>query len=249
MQAPKTNGSNEQLVFGGSKYISLGDKEPIEILVLDDYNQPLTGRTDVHIRIRRHQDDLYYDWADDTFKVAGDVSQPTQALQEVSALYSPGIYRLNTIKHARGWNTSLIDNPGTNDVYDITVLQAGGTDISGLPVGYELHVGTLSILPSEIADAVWDAQQSAHTVAGSFGDLVRRIVGLQKENYYIDQMIYNVRGLMTSGRIRLFHTKADALAATEGGTGEGEFATYSFDSTETPGATERAKTARSVRDS
>lgn len=229
---------------GGSKYIFPGAKEPIEVQLFDQFGQPLAGKTDIYVRIRRHQDDLYYDWSDDTFKAPGSVVQMNEVLQEISATYSPGIYRLNTVTHVRGWDTSLITNGGNTDVYEITIVQVGGTDAVGLPVGYELHVDPAG----NIAAAIWDAAQSDHTIAGSFGDLLRRVAALQKENYFIDQMTYNPQGLMLTGRIRLFVTKAAALAATDGGVGEGEFATYSFDTTETVGSPERARTARSVRD-
>lgn len=263
-----------------SKYIFPGYKEPIEIQLFDQYGQLLKGKTNIYVRIRRHQDDYFFDWSNNTFKEPASVVKMNEVLAEVSMTYSPGIYRLDTATHVKGWDTSLITNGNDNDVYEITIVQIGGLDAVGMPVGFELHVDPLLAaiddvssqiddLPSaidtaltathgtgswqsaaagNIADAVWNAMQTDHTIAGSFGDLVRRVVALQKENYFIDQMNYNIQGLMTSGRIRLFNTKAEALAATDGGTGEGEFATYSFDTTETVGAPERAKTARSVRD-
>lgn len=235
---------------GGSKYILPGAKEPIEIQLLDEDSKPLPGKTDIFIQIRRHQDDLYFDWSDNTFKWPSTVITRHQVLSEVSAAYSPGIYRLDAgPTHAKGFNTAAITNPGTADVYDIDVVQIGGTDALGLPQGYELHIYDLTVgLPAVIADAVWNAMQVDHRVVGSFGELVQRIVALQKENYYIDNMTYNTQGLMLTGRIRLFYNKTDANAATPGGSGQGEFATYTFTTTPTLGHPERAATARSVKE-
>lgn len=235
---------------GGSKYILPGAKEPIEIQLIDQFNRLLTGKTDIFIQIRRHQDDRYFDWSDNTFKNPSIIVTRHQALSEVSAAYSPGIYRLDAgPTHAKGFNTAVITNPGSADVYDIDVTQIGGDDATGLPQGYELCIYDLTVgLPEVIADAVWNAMQVDHRVVGSFGELVQRVAALQKENYYIDNMTYNTQGLMLTGRIRLFYTKTDANAATPGGSGQGEFATYTFTTTPTPGHPERAATARSVKE-
>jgi len=237
-------------VQGGSKYILPGAKEPIEIQLIDQFNRLLTGKTDIFIQIRRHQDDRYFDWSDNTFKNPSIIVTRHQALSEVSAAYSPGIYRLDAgPTHAKGFNTAVITNPGSADVYDIDVTQIGGDDATGLPQGYELCIYDLTVgLPEVIADAVWNAMQVDHRVVGSFGELVQRVAALQKENYYIDNMTYNTQGLMLTGRIRLFYTKTDANAATPGGSGQGEFATYTFTTTPTPGHPERAATARSVKE-
>ncbi|MGD9209154.1 MAG: hypothetical protein PVI90_00185 [Desulfobacteraceae bacterium] len=161
---------------GGSKYIKLNAKEPIEIQVFNDAEQLLKGLTDLYVRIRRHADDLYFDWNDATFKAPATVIQMEQVLEEVSPTYSPGIYRLNrTIApmHVKGFDTSIITNPGSGDVYDITIVQIGGTDAAGLPTGYELHVDPTILTLTEIADAVWDETKSGHTTPGSFGEEVQ----------------------------------------------------------------------------
>ena len=222
----------------------------MEIIVVDINGQPLTGKTDICVQIRRHQDDFYFDWSDNTFKTPSTVVARYQALAEVSPAYSPGVYRLNVgPQHIKGFDTAAITNPGTADVYDIDVVQTVGTDAAGLPQGYELQIYDLSVgLPAAIADAVWNAMQVDHRLTGSFGELLQRIVALQKENYFIDNMVYNTQGLMLSGRIRLFRTKTETDTATNGGSSEGEFATYAFTTTPTPGRPERAATAKSVRE-
>jgi hypothetical protein len=235
----------------GSKYIKPGAKEPIEVQVFDRYWEiPLLGKTDLYVKIRRIADAFFLDWNDNTFKNPATVITLRAVLSEVSPTYSPGIYQLNRAPgHIRGFDTSQITNAGVTDVYDVTIEQVGGTDGAGLPIGYELHVRADATLPTEIADAVWDAMQVDHDVLGSFGDLMRRIVALQKENYVIDNAVHNPQGLLITARIRLFENKADVLAATDGGVGEGEFATYNFVTTPDGSKPAIADVVRSMRDS
>lgn len=209
---------------GGTAYVETGGKEPIEVQIFNRFTgKPLTGKTDLKVRIRRHNDDLYFDWDDNSFKAYGSVVQLLQPLSEVNATQSPGIYRLSTVTHLRGLDTSQISGLSNSDSLEVTILQDGGSDAAGLPIGFELKVG-------------------------NFLDTILRIVALQKENYYIDQMTYNTPGLMTSARIRLFRTKAEADAATDGGSGEGEFATYTFTATPDGTRPELASDVRSVKD-
>ncbi len=238
-------------MFGGSKYIKPGAKEPVEIQVFDKYTRvPLVGKTDLFLKIRRVADDLYFDWNDQRFKDPATAVVLRALLTPLdTAVYSPGVYELNRLPdHAKGFDTSKIVNAGPNDVYNVTVEQVGGTDAGGLPVGYELQLRPDVTLPAEVADAVWNTMQTDHHVLGSFGDLMRRIVALQKENYVIDNMVHNPQGLMTNARIRLFENKDDVLAATDGGVGEGEFATYDFVTTPDVARPAIADVARSMRD-
>jgi len=48
-------------------------------------------------------------------------------------------------------------------------------------------------------------------------DLVKRALGLIHENIFIDETVYDANGQMTSGRVRLFNSKTDVDAATDGG--------------------------------
>jgi len=177
---------------GGSKYIKLGAKEPIEIQVFDDAENLLKLLTDLYVRVRRHADDLYFDWSDATFKAPASVVQMEQVLEEVSPTYSPGIYRLNRTTapaHAKGFDTAAITNPGSGDIYDVTIVQIGGTDAAGLPTGFELHVDPTIVTPTLIADAVWDEQKGGHNVAGSFGEEVQTHATPAEVNAEADQAL------------------------------------------------------------
>ena len=52
------------------------------------------------------------------------------------------------------------------------------------------------------------------------------MAGLMQSNYVLDQTIYNASGVLTSARIRIFPNSASASAATNGGMGEGEIASF-----------------------
>lgn len=58
-----------------------------------------------------------------------------------------------------------------------------------------------------------------------------RLLGLNLENTFIDNCTYDPNDMLTAGRLRVFDTKANAQAATEGGVGEaGELAEYTVES-------------------
>jgi hypothetical protein len=86
-----------------------------------------------------------------------------------------------------------------------------------------------------IASAVWDADITSHSGSGSFGELVQsygpilqRILGLDQENFYIDQTqftSYEGTDLMTQCRMRIYDSDTNV------GTDSGVLATYQMVST------------------
>ena len=61
-------------------------------------------------------------------------------------------------------------------------------------------------------------------------DMVRRLLGLNHENIFIDNTGYDANGQMVEARIRIFDTKENCEAATDGGSETtGLIATYSLD--------------------
>lgn len=89
--------------------------------------------------------------------------------------------------------------------------------------------------PLIIADTVWDEPAADHVAAGSVGaelqdqgTLLLRILGLDQENFYIDQtqfQSYEDQELMTQCRMRIYDTASNV------GTGSGVLATYQMVST------------------
>jgi hypothetical protein len=181
--------------------IQTGDTEPIAIVAEDATGERVTGKTDIKVKVQRLSDDFFFDWDDNTFKDPNLVIKLLEVLDEVSSTYSPGIYRLDTANHVNGFDTSQIVNPKPDDTYYVTAVQDGGTDIATLPSDGEIKVG-------------------------QYVDDLNIILGLVQNNFFLDQTVYNGAGLLTSGRIRLFPDKASTDAATDGGTGEGELASF-----------------------
>ena len=61
-------------------------------------------------------------------------------------------------------------------------------------------------------------------------DMVRRSLGLNKENIFIDNTNYDANGQLISGRVRLFDSKTNCDLATDGGSETiGLIATYAID--------------------
>ena len=123
-------------------WIQSGDIEPIVVLVLSTSAQPLTGLTDVKLQVFRRSDGRYFDWNDNTFKTPATIIEIDKALEEISATYSPGQYKLNVpVHHVNGFNTSSITNPNVNDVYFFTAEQVGASTASNLPQVGQLRTG------------------------------------------------------------------------------------------------------------
>jgi hypothetical protein len=121
--------------------IQTGQKEPVLTIVLDSSGDLLINKTDIKLRIRRLSDGYYLDWSDNIFKTGASVVDMLVALEEISATYSPGEYRLNTTEHVKGFDPSSISNVVDNDVYFLISIQDGGTDASNMPQTGSIKVG------------------------------------------------------------------------------------------------------------
>lgn len=76
-----------------------------------------------------------------------------------------------------------------------------------------------------IANAVLDAARSGHATLGSVGEGIALACGLLQGNFYMDNVTNTANGQIAA-RIRVFHDSVTTLAATAGGSGEGEFASF-----------------------
>jgi hypothetical protein len=122
-------------------WIQADDIEPIVVLALDDLRDPVTGKTDVKLKIYRKYDDYFLDWDDNQFKPAVSVTTLTLQMEEVNAVYAPGEYRLNYGAHIKGFNPASITNAQSEDVYFFIAIQDGGTDVANLPQVGQIRVG------------------------------------------------------------------------------------------------------------
>ena len=84
---------------------------------------------------------------------------------------------------------------------------------------------------SQVATAVLDALLSDHSVAGSIGEGIAIAAGLLQGNFFMDETVNTDPNGQTSARMRVFRNGTDAGAATSGGSGEGEFATFTVTTT------------------
>lgn len=100
--------------------IASGATEPIQVYATNRAGAPLTGKTDLYIRIRRLTDGQLLDWNDDTFKASGWTTLD-QVLSEVDATNFPGLYGVN-------WDTSAVTNKASDDTYQVLPVQTPGTD-------------------------------------------------------------------------------------------------------------------------
>jgi len=122
-----------------SARIKTGEKEPIIVMVVDSVDQPMTGLTNVKIKVRRTSDNFYLDWSDNEFKAS-----PTQLLQEldeVSSALSPGEYYLNTPTHVDGFDTSTLGPTQPIESYVVTAVMDGGGDAANMPQIGEIKMG------------------------------------------------------------------------------------------------------------
>ena len=79
---------------------------------------------------------------------------------------------------------------------------------------------------SSIVNAILDELLSGHAVIGSVGDGIAIAAGLLQGNFFMDQTNNTDPNGQTAARLRIFRTGGAAAAATNGGSGEGEFATF-----------------------
>lgn len=96
-----------------------------------------------------------------------------------------------------------------------------------------------------IADAIWDEVLADHQSLTTFGGAIRVMTALLKQNVVWDNTVFDANGNITAMRIRLFDTAVAAAAATDGGTGEGEFLILSVTGSYTGGNLDLGKVVKS----
>ena len=105
--------------------------EPIGGLVVSASGVPLTGLTNIKLRVRRTSDDLALDWADQSFKAPAGATTLLLALSEVDATYQPGLYQLDTAPHTGGFHLDEIVNKTAGDCYQFEIVQDGAPQTAG----------------------------------------------------------------------------------------------------------------------
>jgi len=124
------------------RQVTRGEVEPIRVYAVDVHGDPLTGATDLYIRIQRVSDNYFLDWADVSFKASGHTTI-SQILAEVDVVNAAGIYEL-----VGGFDTGAVTNLSEDESLTIIPVQTPGTDAK-LPAPEELLVKDSSSLSSQ----------------------------------------------------------------------------------------------------
>ncbi len=96
--------------------------EPIQVFAVSvATGAPLTGATDLFVRLRRVSDGFYFDWSDSTFKSSG-FTTLNQTLTEQDATNAAGLYAVTG-----GFDLSAVTNKAVSDTYVVIPLQTPGT--------------------------------------------------------------------------------------------------------------------------
>jgi hypothetical protein len=112
------------------------------------------------------------------------------------------------------------------------VLEERVSDHTGVSGSLAAIVNTtnnnVAALPSSstIVNAILNAARSGHVIVGSIGEAIALSAALLQGNFYMDNVDNSDPNGQTAARIRVFSDGTAAAAATPGGTGEGEFATF-----------------------
>ncbi len=129
-----------------------------------------------------------------------------------------------------GWVTAL-ELIGVEGTTRVVTLAFGFSDLGDLPTTGDLAAATATIIAAiptaaQIRDAILDALLQDHSIVGSVADGIAIAAGLLQGNFFIDQVDNTNPNGQTSARMRVFRSAAAMASITDGGVGEGEFATF-----------------------
>ena len=137
----------------------------------------------------------------------------------VVAHKAAGLYEVQLV--ASGGNGFTVGHAYTVFVVATVV---GVTARAPVPLIGSFNVTTQNI--DDVTNAVLDELLSGHAIIGSVGDGIAIAAGLLQGNFFMDQTNNSDPNGQTFARLRVFRTGTAALAATPGGSGQGEFATF-----------------------
>lgn len=117
---------------------------------------------------------------------------------------------------------------------DATAIANGAIDAATFAAGAIDAAALATDAVNEIVDAVLTEAVLDHAgTSGSLAEYIRISKSLLLGNYVFDNQTYNsATKFLLTGRIRCFDTSGAVASATEGGSSEGEFATFTIAGTE-----------------
>jgi hypothetical protein len=173
-----------------------------------------------------------------SFRIYTTQGLPASGLAEDGVVCVPAVGEVQTNRDLAGYVNSVGTFTHVGDgVYRYTFAAsevAAGQEgniwlrvkVSGFrTVVQRVPIRNLAPSAAVVANAVLDAARSGHVGVGTVGEGIALAASLLQGNYYMDNVTNTANG-QTAARLRCFHTGAAAQAATAGGVGEGEFATF-----------------------
>lgn len=127
------------------------------------------------------------------------------------------------------WVTATVAGVTASD--GIGAFKVATASVDTLNTAVAAVAATVNAQVAATTTAILDAMLTNHTLVGSVGDAIAVTAGLLQGNFYMDQTNNSNPNGQTSARIRLFRTNVATAAATSGGSGQGEFATYTVTTT------------------
>ena len=189
---------------------------PLVLRVVDDdmpANNPVTGLS-CRVAIRRASDDKWYDFGAEAWDTVGGWGSLGAEHKQALADKGDGSY-------AYAWEQAVADGSAEGD-YEMTYAVTAGAGYVGRQAGEEWR------FTREAAGAVWEEAQAEHAEAGTMGEglgALSRARGLLGENQYIDEVVADDQGRMTSGRLRVYGAPESV------GTDDDVTATYGIEAT------------------
>lgn len=125
-----------------------------------------------------------------------------------------------------GTQVASVENPWATNPDNTSVFRLLA---AGHPLSHSNGNGTNAAY--NLGAQVWDSTvDDVGLAAGSYGELLKIVQGLSNGMMVMDNTTHDANGL-TAARLRVFADQADVTAATDGGVGEGEIATFALATT------------------
>jgi len=148
---------------------------------------------------------------------------PTPATADANALVGLTC-ALRTATGGAFYKVASVQNDGSGDFLQLVTVDTGSTTIA---ISTNDFAFVQMAQPTASAAAMWDEAMSAHTTGGTFGDGIRRILGLRQSNMRVVYTAWNAANVPTAGTVYIYDSKADADADVAG-TGVGSTGSYAW---------------------
>lgn len=173
-----------------------------------------------------------------SFTVYSTTGYPASGLVDGSAVASPIVGDIQTKRDLSGYVNSTgtfvhLGDGEYNYIFSNTEVASGGGEgniwLRVKISGYKTVVRRIPVrdvvTANKARDVILNAARSGFVGTGTVGEGIAIAASLLQGNFYMDNVTNTSNG-QTAARIRCFHTGVATAAATAGGVGQGEFATF-----------------------